>query len=412
MKIAFIVNAFPTLTETFILNQITGLLDLGHDVEIFAGHTPSEEKVHTDVKKYCLTDRVHYFFGDLMPSHKIKRVLKAIPIIIKNFHKDPLNIMKSLNVYKYGIRALSLLLFYSRNYFLKKEFDIVHCHYGPNGIFGVYLKETGIRSKIVTSFYGFDISEYLLREGDDIYKNLFQKGDFFLPICQFFKRKLISLNCDERKIFVHNMGIDLKRYRYSERIIRSKENIKILTLARLDEKKGHEYAIKAIAKVIKKHKNIHYIIAGGGTLRSELESLVSELDIKKHVNFLGAIEQSEALVLYQQAHIFVLHSITASNGDQEGTPIVLLEAQAMGLPVISTYHSAIPEVVVDGKSGFLVPEKDVNALAEKLEYLIEHPEMWSEMGRNGRRIIEEKYDISKSNKRLAEIYQRLHTGMM
>ncbi|MBA7689291.1 GDP-mannose-dependent alpha-(1-6)-phosphatidylinositol monomannoside mannosyltransferase [subsurface metagenome] len=132
--------------------------------------------------------------------------------------------------------------------------------------------------------------------------------------------------------------------------------------------------------------------------------------IKNYVKILGAVEQDEILKLYQQAHIFVLPSVTASNGDQEGIPVVLMEAQAVGLPIISTYHSGIPEVIMDGKSGFLVPEKDVNALADRLDYLIEHPEIWSEMGRCGRNFVEEKYDIKKLNQQLVEIYQNLIRG--
>ena len=203
------------------------------------------------------------------------------------------------------------------------------------------------------------------------------------------------------------MGIDLKKFKFSERMKQPGEPIKILTIGRLIEKKGHVYAIRAIAKVVKKYRNIEYLIAGDGPLRNKLEGLVQELGIEKHVKFSGAIEQNEVLKLYQQAHIFVLPSITTSNGDQEGIPVVLMEAQATGLPVISTYHTGIPEVIVEGKSGFLVPEKDVDALAERLEYPIEHPELWPDMGRYGRKFVEEKYDIKKLNQQLVEIYSNI-----
>ncbi|GAG59657.1 unnamed protein product, partial [marine sediment metagenome] len=216
--------------------------------------------------------------------------------------------------------------------------------------------------------------------------------------------------CNKERIILHRMGINLGIFKFSERRIQSNESIKILTVGRLVEKKGHKYAIKAIAKIVKRYKNIEYIIAGDGSLRKELENLVSELEIKNYVEFLGVVEQNEVLKLYRQAHIFVLPSITASNGDQEGIPIVLMEAQATGLPVISTYHSGIPEVIVDGESGFLVPEKDIDALTQKIEYLIEHSEIWPEMGRAGRKFIEERYDINKLNKRLVEIYRALHTN--
>ena len=404
MKIAFIVGGFPTLSETFILNQITGLLDMGYDVEIFAQFNPQERKVHADIEKYQLMRRVHYFN---IPHNKIKRILKAIFLIIKNFHKAPLKILKSLNVFRYGKTALSLRLLYTLIPFLDKKFDIIHCHFGPNGIIGAYLKEIGISGKLITTFHGYDMSTFIVNNGNNVYEKLFLNGNLFLPISDYWKRKLIRLGCDEKKIIVHRMGIDLKKFKFSERIKQPGEPIKILTIGRLVEKKGHEYAIRAIAKVVKKYRNIEYLIAGDGPLRNKLEGLVQELGIEKHVKFLGAIEQNEVLKLYQQAHIFVLPSITASNGDQEGIPVVLMEAQATGLPVISTYHTGIPEVIVEGKSGFLVPEKDVDALAERLEYLIEHPEIWPEMGRYGRKFVEEKYDIKKLNQKLVEIYQKL-----
>ena len=214
------------------------------------------------------------------------------------------------------------------------------------------------------------------------------------------------MGCEEGKIIVHRMGIDVEKFEFSER--RKTGTIKILSVGRLVEKKGHEYAIKALAKVVNKNgKNIIYRIVGDGPLKDKLMSLAEELRIEDCVEFMGNVEDEELLKLYKESHIFILPSVTASDGDQEGIPVVLMEAQAMGLPVISTYHSGIPEVVIDGKSGFLVPEKDVDALAEKMEFLVEHPELWSEMGWYGREFVEKHYDIRKLNKRLVEIYLNL-----
>ncbi|OQX53652.1 MAG: colanic acid biosynthesis glycosyltransferase WcaL, partial [Candidatus Cloacimonas sp. 4484_209] len=254
------------------------------------------------------------------------------------------------------------------------EYDIIHCHFGPIGLFGAFLKEIGIKSRLVTTFHGYDMSSFIVSNGNNVYKNLFLNGDLFLPISDYWKRKLVRLGCDEKKIVVHRMGINLEKFEFSERGKQTGEPIKILTIGRLVEKKGHRYAIEAVSKIVKKHKNIEYIIAGDGPLRQGLESLVRKLEIEKYVKFLGVVNQDELLKLYQYVHIFILPSMTARNGDQEGIPVVLMEAQATGLPVISTFHSGIPEGVLDGKSGFLVPEKDVDALADRLEYLIEHPE--------------------------------------
>jgi colanic acid/amylovoran biosynthesis glycosyltransferase len=410
MRVAFIVGEFPALSETFIISQITGLLDEGIEVDIFAHKKRQENKVHPAVEKYNLLSRTYYFD---MPVNRIQRVIKCIKLLIFNLHKNPWGLLKSLNFLKYKKIALSLQLFYASIPFLDRgAYDIIHCHFGPNGNLGVLLKDIGVvEGKIVTTFYGYDLSAMVYDTYSHPYKSLFQKGYLFIAISNNFHERLLKLGCDDRKIVIHHVGIELEKFRFCERKILQRQPIKILTLARLSEKKGHKYAIKAINRVWQKHNNIFYIIAGDGPLKNELESLISELEIGNNVKFLGALEQDEYLKIYQEAHIFVLPSVTASKGDEEGTPVVLMEAQATGLPVISTFHSGIPEVVIHGKSGFLVPEKDVDALAERLEYLIEHPEIWPEMGKEGRKFVEKKYDIKKLNQQLVEIYQDLLKGL-
>ncbi|KRT65818.1 MAG: glycosyl transferase group 1 [Candidatus Dadabacteria bacterium CSP1-2] len=406
MKIGFIVSSFPSLSQTFILNQITGLLDLGHDVEIFARNNPNEPKKHPDIYKYHLNQRTHYM--PHIPHSILKRRLKAIYLIITNFHKSPFNILKLLNIPKYGKDTLSLI--YTLIPFLDKSFDILHCHFGPNGIISLYLKEMGISGKYITTFHGYDISGYPRIMGENIYNNLFRKVDLITWNANLTKRCVIELGCDEDKIIILPYGIRIEKFRFSERKVQDKEPIRILTVGRLVEKKGHEYAIKAIAEVVKRHGNIEYMIAGDGPSRSKLENLVVTLEIENYVKFLGAVDQDEVLKLYERSHIFLLSSVTASDGDSEGLPVVLLEAQAVGLPIISSLHGGIPEGVLDSKSGFLVPEKDVDALADKIEYLIKNPELWSEMGRYGRKFVEERYDIQKLNQRLVKIYKALLTN--
>ena len=122
------------------------------------------------------------------------------------------------------------------------------------------------------------------------------------------------------------------------------------------------------------------------------------------VHFLGPQEQMQVVQTLGQSHIFLLPSIA------EALPVVLMEAQAVGLPVIATIVGSTDQVIVDGKSGFLVPSRDESALAERLQYLIEQPGIWPEMGRAGRKFVEEQYDIKKLNNRLVEIFQALLAG--
>jgi colanic acid/amylovoran biosynthesis glycosyltransferase len=409
MKIAFIVGAFPALSETFILNQITGLIDLGHEVDIYSTTGPNQGKIHPDVTKYNLLDCTYYF--ENMPDNKLKRLLHAFCLITANFHKNPLNILKSLNFFKYGKEALSLHIFYLMLPFLgKKKYDIIHCHFGPNGNLGILLRDIGvIEGKTITSFHGYDVN---IINQNDYYTQLFKYGDLFTANTKFTKKKVLKLGGDFKKICILPEGLYLDKFSYRERGISTGEAIKILTVARLVEKKGLEYSIRAVAKVINKHPKceIEYKIAGEGFLRDELKTLISELGMEDKIKLLGWCDEDEARKLFGESHIFILSSVTAQNGDQEGQGLVLQEAQAVGMPVISTLHNGIPEGVQDGRSGFLVPERDVDALAEKLEYLILHPEVWPKMGRAGCKYVEEHYDINKLNQRLVKIYEELLSG--
>jgi len=407
MKIAFIVDAFPTLSETFVLNQITGLIDRGHEVEIFARRRGDTSTVHPDVWEYRLLDSIYYSVS--VPQNLFKRILKAIWLVFVNFHKKPFVILRSLNVFAYGREAASLRLLYDvLPYVGRKPYDIVHCHFGPNGRLITKLRKLGaIKGKLITTFHGYDVNSYPRKCGTDVYKELFHEADLLTVNTSFTANKVIEIGCPHSKIIKLPIGLDISKFSFDPRTYHRGDTVRILTVARLVEKKGIEYSIKSVAKVKKKQPNIEYRIVGDGELRKSLETLVKELKLTGTVYLLGWKISNEVLKLYEDAHIFVLSSVTAHNGDREGQGLVLQEAQAMGLPVLSTHHNGIPEGLLDGKSGFLVPERDVDALAERLSYLIQHPEVWPKMGQAGRAFVEANYDINKLNDRLVEIYQEL-----
>lgn len=409
MKIFFILSSFPKLSETFILNQITGLMDMGHDIEVFAGLDPKEPKEHEDVIKYRLRERTHY-----LPKSKPARVTGFLKNFFSTFIKAPAIALKALNVFRYGKEALGLRLFYLIKPLLKKDFDIIHCHFGPNGSTGAILKEIGVKGKVVTTFHGFDVNSYPKVEEErgspDCYGRLFKNGDLFMANTNFTRKQVLSLGCDSSKTAVLPVGLNIERFKFSERKISAGEDVKILTTGRLVEKKGHEYAIRAVVKAAKAHKNIRYTIAGDGPLRERLLTLVKELGADSFIEFIGPVNEEEALKLYSEAHIFLLPSITAADEDREGQALVLQEAQACGIPVLSTFHNGIPEGVIDKVSAFLVPERNSDALAERLSYLITNPEIWSEMGRKGRKFVEAKYDIRRLNEELTNMYEYLCQG--
>lgn len=402
MKIAFVLEVFPALSETFILNQITGLIDRGHDVDIYADVSRNEAKLHSAVEKYNLLDRTYYF---QVPSNKLLRALKGLRLLLVNGLVGPVILISLWSVFKYGKQAVSLV-YRSIMLLPKQPYDIIHCHFGPNGIKGAMLRDIGVfQGKLITTFHGYDVNR--CHYPADYYNLLFHKGDLYTVNTTFTQNKAIALGCPAEKIIKLPVGVNVLEYQFRQRVLHFNEPIKIITVARLVEKKGIEYSIRATAKVAENHPNLLYRIIGDGPRRESLDKLIEELGLVDKVQLLGWKTQDEVRKLYADSHIFVLSSVTTSSGDQEGQGLVLQEAQAMGLPVLSTFHNGISDGVLDGKSGFLVSERDVDALAKKLSYLIEHPEVWTEMGQAGHAFVAEHYDINKLNDQLVVIYQQL-----
>lgn len=401
MKTAFILRSFPALSETFILNQITGLLDLGHSVDIFRTIPGPRDSMHPDVGAYRLLERT----GDVFtPAGRLRRVMGGARILCSGAFRNPLLMLRALNVFRYGRNALSL-----RNLYLASGFtgsyDIVHCHYGMLGDIGVLLRDMGARTgPIVTTFHGFDITTYLQERGDGCYRSLFEKGDLFLPISENWRKKLIRLGCPPERTVVHRMGVDCAHFPYTPRTLLPGKAIRLLSVARLVEKKGLEFAIRAAATLAGRGIDLQYKIIGDGELRGELAGLIGELGAEDSIELAGWRPQDEVLHAMDRAHILVAPSVTASSGDQEGIPVALMEAMAMGLPVLSTFHSGIPELVENGVSGVLVPPRDWKALENALYEMISSPEAWPAMEKAARDKVEREYNIELQVRRLEKLY--------
>jgi colanic acid/amylovoran biosynthesis glycosyltransferase len=194
------------------------------------------------------------------------------------------------------------------------------------------------------------------------------------------------------------MGVDTNKFIFKPRRPGTDGRVRLLTIARLVEKKGVQYGVEAVARLQRHYPHLEYHIVGDGPLRSDLETQIQRLKMNDNVKLLGWKQQEEIVSLIAEADIFLAPSITAQDGDQEGIPVVLMEALAQGLPVLSTQHSG---------SGFLVPERDSAALAEKLTYLLQHSSLWAEMGQKGRAWVERYYDIHKLNDQLVMLYQNI-----
>lgn len=406
MKIAFILREFPVLSETFILNQITGLIDEGHEVDIYAEFPRGEGTVHPAVEKYQLLKKTFYWSP---PHNKLERLVKAQKAIFNFLPKQPKPILSSLNVARFNEQAWSLrLLFKVITLIPNGPYDIIQCHFGFNGKQASILRELGaVQGKLVTTFHGIDITRFIQDFGEDYYAELFEHGDLFLAISERWKERLIELGCPSQKVNLHRLGINIDKFSFQPKESLSPDNIRLISVARLVEKKGIEYGIRAVAKLIPSYSNIQYEIIGDGPLRTSLEALIREHKAESNIKILGWSDHEGVLSKFRQADAILAPSITSTEGDQEGIPVTLMEAMAIGRPVISTWHSGIPELVQDGVTGFLAPERDSDKLAQRIRELIENPKHYKQMSVKGRMFVEDNFDLKKSNEKLIHFYEGL-----
>jgi len=402
MKVTFLVSHFPELSEQFIINQIVGLIDQGIDISIVSLHKGKDKVNNNDLYEYDLIKKTIYVS---IPENALFRLIFGLLLIIKLSIISPRKLLKTLNINKYKRAARSFKLLYVYNFLRCNRIRVLHCHFGPNGNIGAFLKEIGIVENLITTFHGSDINTYPLKHGENIYNELFSLVDKITVNTSFTAKKVCSYGANKEKIKIVPVGLKVRDYPFLKENYDFTNNPVILTVARLAEKKGHRYAIEAIAKLKKKIPNILYNVIGSGPMESDLKKLVEELRIDDSVIFHGSCNRVEIFEFYKKTSIFILPSVIASDGDMEGQGLVLQEAQAVGLPVISTFHNGIPDGVVNGKTGLLVPERDSNVLAEKIEYLLENPKTCNKMGKNGRDFVTMNYDIEKLSLNIIDVYK-------
>jgi colanic acid/amylovoran biosynthesis glycosyltransferase len=401
MRVAILVRTFPNLSQTFVLNQIIGLLERGHDVDIYAERMGDERQSYPSINNDHLRERTTYFG---IPDHYGVRLLNGLRLWLAEMRKSRRAGLGMLNVKKYGIEAISLRLIFEVAAFRGRgPYDVVHCHFGPMGVIGTKLRDLGLLAgPLITTFYGYDVTQTRFQIG---YPFLFKYGDLVIAISDKMRQQLIVLGCPPQKIIIHKLGIDLRPYGLGT--FAQRDKICIITIARFVPKKGLEYGLQAIAELVKQGIDLKYIIVGDGPLRLTIERLIIELNLTPVVTLMGWQMHSEVIRILQQADILLSPSVTASDHDTEGTPVTIMEGMAAGLPIVATQHSGIPEIVIDGVSGYLVPERDAPALAQALNKLISAPEQRHQMGKAGRQFVEAHHNIDTLNNRLTEIYHSL-----
>jgi len=281
--------------------------------------------------------------------------------------------------------------------------DLIHCQFGIESLKLI----DNIDSKsipTVIQFRGYDAS-MLLKKRSYVkrLREILSRDNFYsIFVAESLRKNLKKHAINVKNSMILHSGIDMSKFRRDED---TKHNDFIfLQVSSLNEKKGHEYTLKAFAKFLSLQKSKKYklILTGDGERRVHLEDLTVKLNIHDHVKFVGFVSTREAKELMQNADVFVHHSITPQNGDQEGIPNAIIEAMAMELPIISTYHSGIPELVADGINGYLVKEKDIDTYASRMTDIMS----WKKLKLN-REVLFEEFEIGKHIAKLEAFYLKM-----
>ena len=395
MKIAVILGGFPKLSETFILRQLTGLADLGHEIDIYARRNPREASVQPDVHRYGFLARTQYY--DL-PAGRLARLGRALRVFAAAFPRHPGAMLRCLNLARYGsaYAVLNNVLFAAP--FLDRRYDVIYCFWGGNGMDFIVLKDLFPGTRFVNRFGGddYDLGDEL---GVAVLALLRNRADAFIVQTDCYGRATLRrYGFDDAKIVTYRHVIGVGDIPFRERRF-DPERLRIVTVARLVEKKGLEHGIRAVAGLQGRnpHLRVEYRIIGDGPLSGRLAELIRELKVGDTVELLGARTTPEVMHWLDESDLFLLPSLMEQAG------YVLLEAQATGLPVVATRVGGVPEMVREGRSAVLVQPGDVGALAAALQGMLDRAAEWPAMGREGRAHVEQQHDVERLKPRLAEI---------
>jgi colanic acid/amylovoran biosynthesis glycosyltransferase len=339
-------------------------------------------------QKNGLMGKIFYYFGGLLPN-ELEGHGK-----LSNRYTEVSNIVK---------RKIKTTTFNSEeeafiSSLKKNKIQVVLAQYGVTAHRIVDICKH-LKIPLVTHFHGYDASMHSFIESCGNYKKVFDYSAAVIAVSQTMKERLLQIGCPANKLVYNPYGpndsfLALKPEFLTESFI---------GVGRFVDKKAPYYIILSFQKVLSKYPDAKLILGGDGPLFEVCHNLVKYLKIEQSVILPGPVSREKFIDYLASARAFVQHSVTAISGDQEGTPVAILEASAAGLPVISTRHAGIKDVVLEGETGYLVNEHDVDGMAEKMLMLLSNKELAVRLGKNGKERINKHFSLKQHLDRLDDI---------
>jgi len=397
----FILKGYPRLSETFIVNEILLLEQMGQRLHIFAMRNPGETKVHESVAR--VRAKVTYF-----PDYFWRFFFSFIGANVRLWWNRPRLYWPA---FRFAMRrsllqrsSSTIKRFAQAAYLVQRSLpgtEVAHFHahfsHGPTTVayFASWL--TGMNYSF--SAHAKDI--YL--QENDFLREKIRRAQFVVTCTEFNRAHLSRVGGADAPVYRVYHGNDLRLFK-PECAKPSNESCPvILSVGRFVPKKGFPVLVQALHYLRQAGLHFRAYLIGGGPLKNELEKVVSSFGLRDCVTTLNQMSQTELLTYYRQADVFALACEVQNDGDRDGIPNVLVEAMAMGIPVVSTAISGIPELVENGVSGLLVPEKDAAALAKALKTLLLQPEAAQHLGAAGRAKVEKDFDAQRNVEKIGEL---------
>ena len=387
MRILHFCSSFSRLSETFIYDLIAELERQGTD-----NHVLTFDRIDPDTRPFSKVTVVRKA-SRLHPARIIRRVLAGVGVTVApeaGWSLERRRISAALEEIKP---------------------DMIHAHFGPAGVHvAPVAQQFGI--PLAVSFHGQEVTRLAREEfWQTKYRELWPAAAAISGVSEHICGRLRELGAPADKLFRISNGVNLETFTYQNPAERfDGRNVECLFVGRLVEKKGPLLLVMAfeIAKQrLGAAVNLILHVIGDGPLRPALEVYCKQNGLEDSVHIHGPKNHLEVAAMMHRVHIYVQHSVTAADGDQEGQPVALIEAAASGLPIISTEHSGIPEIVLNEKTGFLVKEMDIERMGERLAFLTSQPTAWEEMGRLGREHVETNMRIDTQASRWLHLYQKV-----
>jgi colanic acid/amylovoran biosynthesis glycosyltransferase len=316
LRVAFVVDIFPLVSETFIIDQIADLDERGLHVDIYSFTRGDEAFVSQRYFDHGMGSRVRYLD---YPLPKLARLGGALPKALRLARSDPAALLRALNVFRYGSDALALKLVHWAEPLAGRDYDVVHCHFATVAREFVRVREvTGITGELITTFYGVDASKIFVDRPADYYDRLKEACSLYFVMSEDMKRRIVAHGFPDDQVRVHPVSIEVAEYPYRARRVEDDEVLRLVSVGRFVEKKGFDDLLRGLAVARDAAgRPISCSIVGGGPLEDELRELEASLDLGESVCFEGYLPVEKLIDHLADKHVLVQPSKTASNGDME-----------------------------------------------------------------------------------------------